>query len=471
MKRLVSLLLALFLLLPFSGWAEEPEEWPEDQEDWESWEDWDEAEDAADWVDWVDWEDPDEEEIPEEDVLTSGDFTYVVLEDSTCAITGWTGTEDHLAIPGSLEGLRVTALADNAFAEAEMTSVSIPAEVTTVGANPFVACLSLVSFDLPEDHPTLYADSGLLFSRDDRRLITYAPGLQEGACVLPAGTLAVGDDAFAWCEQLVRVQLCQGLTEIGSGAFAMCTGLTGIDLPDSIGTIGPSAFAGSGLERIVLPMRLMVLQDRVFFGCEALSDIWMPPGLTAIEDEVFGGCSMERITLPTEISYLGVNPFVGCDSLTEIVLPQGHPVYAMEGSLLMDRSEMNIIACLTGVIGEFDIPEGVVSVGDYAFFGCSELTDIHFPSTLRRIGSAGFSSCMTCTSLVLNDGLEAIGDLAFSDCFLLEDIRIPRSVTELGEELFDSCGSLQAVHAEQDSAVWAWCRENLVPVTADTPEE
>ena len=472
MKRITALLIVLLLAFgllfaaPVCGAAEawedaeddayigDPEEW----EDWEDPENWPEAETAEDaWLD----------DGEETDELTEDGFTYRLLEDGTCAITGWLGAEDHLALPGTLAGLRVSTVADNAFAEAEIVSVSIPLEITDMGANPFVACDRLVSFEVAEGHPTLSEAGGMLFSLPDRRLIAYAGGLEEGACELPAGTYEVGPDAFAWCGQLVRVQLDPELKAIGSGAFAMCTGLTGIDLPDSIETIGASAFAGSGLERIVLPMRLMVLEDRTFFDCAELSDVWLPPGLTAIEDEVFGGCMIERITLPREISYLGANPFAGCDCLTEIVVPADHPAYAMLGSMLVDKTEMRVIACLTSVIGEFTIPEGIVSVENYAFFGCSELTDITFPSTLREIGDAGFASCMTCTSLFLNNGLERIGDLAFADCFLLEEIRIPDSVTDIGEEILDGCTSLRTVRAAEDSAIWAWCLERFLPLAAE----
>ena len=210
-----------------------------------------------------------------------------------------------------------------------------------------------------------------------------------------------------------------------------------------------------------------MLEDRVFFNCTLLSDIWLPPGLTAIGDEAFAFCAMTRITLPDGVTYLGINPFVGCDNLTDIVLPAGHPLYAMEGTLLVDRSEMRVITCLTGVMGVFDIPEGIVHIGEYAFYGCSELTDIRFPSTLRSIGPSGFAACMSCPVLRLNSGLESIGDLAFGDCFLLEEIHLPASLTSLGEEVFDSCGALQAVYAAPGSAAWTWGQENLLPLVAE----
>ncbi len=464
MRRILPFLLILFLLclaLPALSPAEE---------DWEEWEEWDgpwtEGTDAA----WEDtWEDDWEPEWEEarEDVLESGDFLYVLNEDGTCTLTGWTGTEDHLAIPERLEGRPVTALADGAFADAEILSVSIPLSVTGLGSNPFLGCTSLVSIDVPEDHPALYVQDDMLFAREGSRLVTWPAGLAAGACVVPAGTLAIGENAFAWCERLVRVQLCSGLREIGPGAFSMCTSLTGIDLPDSIEVIGASAFSGSGLERIVLPLRLTALEDRVFFDCAALADIWLPPGLTAIGDEAFAFCSMERITLPEGISYLGVNPFVGCYNLQEVALPPDHPVYALEGALLVDRTEMRVITCLNYVIGDFTIPEGIVSIGDYAFFGCSELTDIHFPSTLREIGFSGFTACMSCTVLRLNEGLEAIGDLAFGDCFLLEEIHLPASLVSLGEEVFDSCDALRAVYAAPGSAAWAWGQAYLLPLQTE----
>ncbi len=93
-------------------------------------------------------------------------------------IVGYSGADTDVSIPETLDGRWVTALGDLAFAEAGFTSVRIPLSVTTVGANPFYNCEELLSIDVAESHPTLAAADLVLFSRPDRRLVSYPAGLQ-----------------------------------------------------------------------------------------------------------------------------------------------------------------------------------------------------------------------------------------------------------------------------------------------------
>ncbi len=65
---------------------------------------------------------------------------------------------------------------------------------------------------------------------------------------------AIGDNAFAGCESLQRVNIPYSVTSIGDGAFQGCTGLTYIEMQDSVTSIGDSAFSGcTQLEYVQIP--------------------------------------------------------------------------------------------------------------------------------------------------------------------------------------------------------------------------
>ena len=77
----------------------------------------------------------------------------------------------------------------------------------------------------------------------------YCRGLTS--LTLPAGITSIGDAAFCECSGLTSINLPTGITSIGLGAFGLCSGLTSINLPSSITKIGESAFAYcSGLTSI-----------------------------------------------------------------------------------------------------------------------------------------------------------------------------------------------------------------------------
>ena len=91
-----------------------------------------------------------------------------------------------------------------------------------------------------------------------------------------------------------------------------------------------------------------------------------------------------------------------------------------------------------------EIAEGVASIGDYAFDGCSSLTSIEMPSSVTSIGERAFFSCSSLTSVSFgeNSQLTSIGSQAFYWCGSLTSIEIPSSVTSVGNSAFSGCSNL-----------------------------
>ena len=399
----------------------------------------------------------------DEEIHFSGDYGYRIRQDGTAELAAYSGDAPDVRIPEMLDGRWVTSIGDHAFAEAGFISVHIPLSVTQVGVNPFTNCEELLNIDVADGHPTLAAADLVLFSLPDRRLVSYPCGLQLTAYTVPAGTLEIGADAFAWCAFLENVKLCEGLERIGDSAFTMCGGLTSITIPNSVRTLGVSAFAGAGLTRVTLPAGLETLPSRVFYGCENLAALTMPETIREIGDEALGFTPVTEISIPAGVERIGVNPFVGCDELTVLNLAEDGSPFRMEGPLLIDTDARRVITCLTRTVGEARVPDGITEIGDWAFYGCSELTDIRFPDTLDRIGEGGLNACMACQRLSLPEGLTALGSLAMADCFLLETVELPGTLTQIGEGILDGCESLVSVTVEPGSAAEAYCLANGLP--------
>ena len=252
--------------------------------------------------------------------VTSGDYTYTLLEDGSARIIDYTGDAEALTVPAELDGHLVcqigdraftacfsltsvtlpegltsigedsfqrceslasialpaglTAIGDNAFFSCGLTSIALPDSLTSMGANPFLGCSSLTAIDISPDHPVFAQADGVLYEKASGTLVCYPAGKADSSFAVPEGTLSIGDDAFAGCFSLTAVAMPEGLTSIGEGAFVGCFFLRTIALPDSLMTIGDSAFV----------------------GCFALSAVALPEGLTSIGEGAFDGCS-DTLTL------------------------------------------------------------------------------------------------------------------------------------------------------------------------------
>ncbi len=99
----------------------------------------------------------------------------------------------------------------------------------------------------------------------------------------------------------------------------------------------------------------------------------------------------------------------------------------------------------TLVEGDLVIPEGVTSIGDYAFYNCKGLTGITIPDSVTSIGWCAFNGCTGLTSITIPDSVTSIGSSAFDGCTGLTSITIPDSVTSIGSYAFKGCTGLTSV--------------------------
>lgn len=143
------------------------------------------------------------------------------------------------------------------------------------------------------------------------------------------------------------------------------------------------------------------------------------------------------VTIPAEIDGYTVTSIQGKSTsggksifsspakITEIVIPEG---ITSIGVYAFTRC-----TALTSVI----IPDSVTSIGQYAFYNCVVLKEINLPSSLETIGNSAFSGCRSVTSLTIPNGVTSIGDRAFDACISLAAIsEIPSSVSSIGQSAF-----------------------------------
>ena len=226
-----------------------------------------------------------------------------------------------------------------------LTSLTLPAGITSIGRSAFVGCSGLTSLTLPDgitsiDSYAFYSCSGLT------------------SLILPTGITSIGDYAFMGCSGLTSLTLPASITSIGEYAFDKCSGLTSLTIPVGITSISNGAFMGcSGLTSLTLHAGITSIGISAFAYCSGLTSLTLPAGITSISNGAFKGCSgLTGLTLPAGITSIGDVAFSGCSGLTSLILPAS-----------------------------------ITSIGSYAFSSCSGLTSIYvYPDIVPKMGSDVF---------------------------------------------------------------------------------
>lgn len=127
-----------------------------------------------------------------------------------------------------------------------------------------------------------------------------------------------------------------------------------------------------------------------------------------------------------------------------ILMTLAVPAYAAfelpEGLQSIGREAFANTVSLTDTV---TIPEGVTYIGEYAFTGCTGVTEFVLPDTVTEIREGAFSGCTSVEMLVIPETVTTIGSNAFADCGSLAELVLPESVTSVGEGAFSGCEELK----------------------------
>lgn len=335
-------------------------------------------------------------------------------------LVGYTGAGGQVNIPGGVKSIASAAF----YYKPMVTSVYIPDSVTSIGGDAFSNCPGLESVTLPDSVVSLgdsvFMDCPALESVD----------LGDGLTKIPNLTL---ED----CSSLESVKLPKNAVSIGDGAFSGDTSLRSVDLPQSLESVGAGAFSDSGLTSVALPKSLKSIGEEAFCS-QVLESIAVDPAnpyFKGVDDAVYSGDgttvveypgAKRNIDIPDGVTTIGDYAF--CYSRAKnITLPKSVKTLG-QGAFCYSTIESIVL------------PEGVTKVGDNLFGNCVSLKSASLPESLKDLATGMFSFCTSLDAVNIPSGVTSIGDETFGNCHSLTSLAIPEGVTSIGKGALGGCG-------------------------------
>lgn len=396
-----------------------------------------------------------ESEIGDETVLTSGDWSYKLLEDGSACIIGYSGSDENLCIPGEMDGHPVTAIGEDAFYKNQkLKTVELPDTVEIIEDHAFYGCKNL-----------------------------------GGDLVLPKSLKFIKHGAFGDCNFTGDLEIPEGVTTIEQNAFED-VGFTGkLTLPQSLTELGELAFINCDFTgELVIPQSLKYIPNACFFNCRFTGTLTFTQSVARIGDRAFAGSRVSKVVILGKTTEIDSNPFENmgatiygyseseaftcaksykipfvdletgemtpstvltsgdwsyellvdgnaqitgyCGSDTNLCIPEeieGHRVISIGASAFRQNEKLESV----------EFPDTLMRIGKYAFYGCKDMSgDLTIPDSVTDIGPYAFEACDIDGNVVLSKGLKQIRCAVFRNSRFAGDLVIPDGVERIEIDAF-----------------------------------
>ena len=361
--------------------------------------------DAAYNVPWVDWRDDIKKVVVEKNVNSIGKNAFAYHE-----------ALEAVDIMGD-----ITEIGRNAFAHCtSLKNIYIPKTVTVMassnasqnGKYVFNDCTALESIDMDVYNEVFRQYDGGLYDVDMKRLIQYPLGKIQSDFVVPNGIEAITSRAFSGAAHLKTVTIPATVTSIEQWAFDN-TDITDIYYEGD-------AYQWSGVYNYDDKVTALYNSGHIHF--------------TEIPESNRCGSNVYYELIGGTLHINGTGDMYDWDSYFDV------PWY-------FERN----------YIDDIEISDGVTSIGDFAFYGCTYLGSITVPNSVTSIGDYAFSKCEYLSYFDFPSSLSSIGDYAFWDCTDIRYISLPDTCYSFGESVFRGCTNLMDVSlsSAMDTIPWA----------------
>lgn len=205
---------------------------------------------------------------------------------------------------------------------------------------------------------------------------------------IAAGITAIGAHAFEGYEKISKIELPDSVTELGEYAFNHCSGVTSVRLSNNLTEIKATALSDLGTTSITLPDSLLYIRGKAFSlsnGSGLKGDLTIPDNVQSIGEDAFVNNHglTGNLTIGKSVKEIGGGAFSSCNFTGKLSVP---------GSV----TKIGKKAFMSNKFTSIQIANGVTSIGEYAFSGCTSVHSIDLSSIAQATyGDNAFASMST----------------------------------------------------------------------------
>ena len=270
--------------------------------------------------------------------------------------------------------------------------------------------------------------------------------------VIPATVTTIDQYAFYNCESLTSVTLNEGLTTLGIGAFQNCAIGGTLTIPSTLTSFGSNAFAANMQNQISLVYNVPDLQidtmsvSTGLFATANVKSVQFGANVVAIPAMMFNGnTTLTAIVLPDTITKIGVSAFKNCTNLENINITESITVFGnqcfngcakLTGTLTIGANVTSIGYVAFNGTGYTKLVYNAVSATGYTSVGgdifAATISEVEFGTGVKRIPESFMAGNTSLTSIVIPEGVTEIGKWAFRNATALASISLPDSLESFG---------------------------------------
>ena len=281
-------------------------------------------------------------------VTTIGDMAF-----TECGIESGTNLVVTIA-----DGSSLASIGGEAFRESKLASITIPASVTTLSPWAFYGCENLTAITVEDGNANYSSDGGVLYSKDKSELILYPAGKTDTSFEIPATVTAISGATFSGCTSITAFTVAAGNT-----AFSAEDGvLFNIDKTTLVKY--PAGKAGTSYEILA---SVTTIGETAFAQCANLTSVTIGNNVTTIGTDAFAECgNLTSVTIGNSVESLGMGAFASCTSLATVDFGSNVKITTIANDVFAN--------CLA--LTSISLPAGVTRIVEYAFFRCNALATV-----------------------------------------------------------------------------------------------